>query len=304
MITPPKMVLALGEVLWDVFPNGPRFGGAPANFACCVAELGQERVSVALASAVGNDDLGRQASRTLQELGVATKHVASCPIPTGQVLVQLDAEGRASYSFVDNPAWDHVLWKSELATAARAADIVYFGTLGQRSETSRQTIQKAVQVTSLNCLRIVDINLRPPFWNRDVIVQSLTLANVLKLNDEELPMVAEMLDATGTDEEILRGIMNKYSLRAIALTRGANGSLLLSHTGERSHVPGVIISVVDTVGAGDSFTAALALGLSHGLPLEVINRWATDVAAFVCTQAGGTPRIPAELRLTEVLTRP
>lgn len=295
---PPKTILALGEVLWDVFPDGPRFGGAPANFACACAELGRQRVNVSLASAVGNDDLGRHARQRLAEHGVGTTHLTTSDQPTGQVLVTLDADGKASYRFIENPAWDHVTLTPGLLEAARTTDVVCFGTLGQWATTSRDTIRSAVQSVSSNGLRILDINLRTPFWTREVVLESLALANVVKLNDEELPIVGELLGVTGSPDEVLRAIVTRHSPRLIALTRGANGSVLLTANGERSESPGVRIEVVDTVGAGDAFTAALALGLIHGLPLGEMHRWATDVAAFVCTQPGGTPTMPDHLRLT------
>ncbi len=300
----PKTILPLGEVLWDVFPDGPRFGGAPANFACAAAELGRERVRVALASAVGRDELGDRARRTLEERGVDLARLETSDHPTGRVDVELDAAGRASYTFLADTAWDHLAWSEALAAAAGRADVICFGTLGQRSVASQQAIHRAVASASADCLRVLDINLRPPYWDRDVVLESLPLANVLKLNDEELPILAGLLDLSGPEDDILRAILGRYSFHLIALTRGANGSLLQRADGERSELPGVAVTVVDTVGAGDSFTAALALGLSHEMPLGAIHRWAADVAAFVCTQAGGTPAFPPRLRLTEVLASP
>ncbi len=290
-------LLALGEVIWDVFPDGPRFGGAPANFACAVAGLGSPGTRVALASAVGRDALGADAVRNLRARGVETGLIAESDRPTGRVDVTLDREGRASYTFLDDAAWDHVEWSDGLDSAARAAEVVCFGTLAQRSEISRGAIRKAIAAAPADCLKILDINLRPPYWSREVVLRSLPLANVLKLNDEELPILAGLLELGGSDEIVLRAILERYSYRATALTRGANGSLLLNARGERSELPAVAVTVVDTVGAGDSFAAALALGLSHGLPLARLHRWASEVSAFVCTQAGGTPLFPEHLRL-------
>jgi fructokinase len=293
-----KSILALGEVLWDVFPDGAKFGGAPANFACGCAGLGGPLARVALASAVGGDDLGQRAVERLAERGVDTALVATRDRPTGQVLVCLDAAGRPSYQFIPDPAWDHVPWGESLRTAASEADVVCFGTLGQWADESRRTIRAAVAAARPDALRILDINLRPPYWTPEVVVESLALANVLKLNDEELPILAGLLNVGGEPENVLRAVMARHGLRYAALTRGPNGAVLLAADGRRSETPGVSVAVADTVGAGDAFTAALALGLTHGRGLDAINAWATAVAAYVCTQPGGTPTFPPEYRLT------
>ena len=299
----PKQILALGEVLWDVFPDGPHFGGAPANFACCVAELGQTQASVAMASAVGHDPLGQLACKTLALHGVDHALVVACNSPTGQVDVNLDSSGKPSYHFIEHPAWDTLTWSDRLATASHQADLVCFGTLAQRSQTSRSTIRQAIATTRPNCLRILDINLRAPFWDNAVILESLPLASVLKLNDEELPILAALLNLEGTEEELVQGLLHRFPLRLVALTRGAHGSLLISDTGTRSEVSGLKVNVVDTVGAGDAFTAALGLGLLYDLPLNRLNAWANEVAAYVCTQTGGTPTFPTYLHLSKVLAQ-
>jgi fructokinase len=291
-MTQPVTIVGLGEVLWDVFPDGPRFGGAPANFACSVAELASDSARVFMASAVGSDELGRRAIESLQEHGVQTRCVAAVDRPTGQVLVQLDALGCASYVFAADTAWDNFAWSHELEQLAARADAVCFGTLGQRSEISRETIRRFVRATPATCLRVLDINLRPPFWNDQIVLQSLPLANVLKLNDAELPILACMLHMHGTEDQLLLQLLNRYSFHLVALTRGAAGAVLLRNSGERSDLPGQSTVVVDTVGAGDSFTATLIIGLLRGLPLETINAWAGRVAAFVCSQSGATPHFP------------
>lgn len=289
-------IVGLGEVLWDVFPDGPRFGGAPANFACTTAQLVGKRAAVWMASSVGRDDLGRRALAALSEHGVETGCVSQIERPTGQVLVKLDAARHATYTFAADTAWDNLAWSSDLAELARRADAVCFGTLAQRSATSRQTIQRFVRETPASCLRVLDINLRPPFWTEDVVLESLELAGILKLNDTELPVVRDLLSLHGDDRDVLRQLCDRYSLSAIALTLGASGSLLMSSIGESSDLPGAPVDVADTVGAGDAFTAALVGGLLGGLPLGAINEWAGRVASFVCTQPGATPGIPDALR--------
>ena len=293
----PSRILAIGELLWDVFPNGPRFGGAPANFACAVAALGAATVEVELASAVGRDDLGAQALELLARHGVRSTLTRVNAQPTGRVDVTIDPAGKASYLFATDSAWDHLGWDEELATAVRKAAVICFGTLGQRSGVSRHTIRRALREAPPGCLRILDINLRTPFWNEEVIRESLSLANVIKLNDEELPVVANILGLSGSEREMLEGLRMRYSPRLIALTRGANGSLLINAEGEANERAGLPVTIADTVGAGDSFTAVLAIGLARGLPLEVTHRRAAEVAAYVCTQPGGAPILPMELRM-------
>jgi len=289
---PRATVIGIGEILWDVFPDGPRFGGAPANFACSIAELARDRIDVYMAGGVGADDLGRRAIEALQLHGVDTSCVAVVDRPTGQVLVELDAVSQASYEFAADAAWDNVAWSDGLQQLAARADAVSFSTLGQRSEISRQTIQRFVRATPAKCLRVLDINLRPPFWNEEIVMQSLRLANVLKLNDAELSVLAEMLGWSGADHELLQQLVDRFSLQLAAVTRGAAGALLLRESGEQSDLPGQPTVVVDTVGAGDSFTAALVIGLLSGLPLATINAWGNRIAAFVSSEPGATPYIP------------
>jgi fructokinase len=291
-------IVGLGEVLWDVFPDGPRFGGAPANFACSAAELAGEGADVFMVGAVGPDDLGRRAALSLREHGVDTRHIAVVEQPTGQVLVKFDAAGHPSYEIATDTAWDSIPSSDELLQLAGRADAICFGTLAQRSDTSRRTIQQFARATPAACLRVLDINLRPPFWNETVLVESLQLANVLKLNDVELVALGDVLQWKGTQRELLQQLMEQFSLELVALTRGAEGALLLGRSGESSDVAGHAAAIADTVGAGDSYTAALVIGLLSGLPLEAINGWANRVAAFVCSQPGATPSLPAALRIS------
>ena len=285
------VIVGLGEVLWDVFPDGPRFGGAPANFACSAAGLAKGRFDVAMVSAVGIDKLGQLAFATLVEHQVNVATVTQVHYPTGQVHVQLDKYGHATYEFAAYTAWDRLEWSSELEQLAHRSDVVCFGTLGQRSGFSLATIRRFVEATRPTALRILDINLRPPFVSDAVILDSLRLANVLKLNDEELSVLAGLMGLTGSPADILRRLSDKFAFQVVALTRGAKGAILIRGD-EISEHPGVATHVVDTVGAGDAFTAALAVGLLDDRDLETINRTACEVAGFVCSQSGATPRIP------------
>ncbi len=293
------LIVGLGEILWDVFPDGAKFGGAPANFASHAAALGGD---VRMVSGVGRDELGDAALRTLAEKHLDTQFIQRPPgFPTGAVQVSVDSAGHPTYEFGRDEAWDHLQWSHELAQLAEQADAVCFGSLGQRGELSRQTIQRFVAATRPGCLRIFDINLRPPFVHLPIVDESLELATVLKLNDDELPVLAERYDLHGTQIKQLQSLAKRFSLQTVVLTRGAVGSLLL-HGDEVSELPAQQVNVNDTVGAGDAFTAAVTLGLLRGLPLDTINRHASRVAAFVCTQTGATPQLPDKLRSQETFT--
>lgn len=291
----PTVVVGLGEALWDVFPNracfgGACFGGAPANFACMAAQLGGDRAVVHMVTGIGRDDLGRRAVQTLRSRGVDTSHVTQTTYPTGRVNVEVADDGRVRYEIVEAAGWDHVPWASELEKLAHRTDIVCFGSLAQRAPESRCTIQKFVEATPAHALRVFDVNLRPPHDDRTVVLESLRLANVVKLNDEEMPAVLAWSEVKGASVEGLRALARRYDLVAIALTRGAHGAVLVGgNEDEVSDRCGVAIDVVDTVGAGDAFTAALALGLRNGDDLGAVNRHACEVAAYVCTQSGATP---------------
>lgn len=286
-------IIGLGELLWDLFPDGPRFGGAPVNFSCHAAALG---ANVSAVTSVGNDDLGRQAVQALKTHGVKTDGVALCTsTPTGTVAVTVDAAGKATFRFAPDVAWDHLEWSATLERLAGGCHAVCFGTLAQRSPQSRQTIQRFVRETPTTALRIFDINLRPPCYEETSIRESLGLANVLKLNDDELPILAAICGVSGTDAEIMTRLAKLYDLDVVALTRGPHGAILL-RGGETSETPGVSVAVKDTVGAGDAFTAAMALGLLRHDPLDTIDRRACAVAAYVCSCSGATPELPAAIK--------
>lgn len=293
---PRMQIVGIGEVLWDVFPDGPRFGGAPANFACSAASVGGDRVHVSIVSSVGADELGDQARNELRLRNVDVSQLTALSYPTGQVFVELDQLGQPCYRFLEKTAWDFVEWTSGLSQLASRADAVCFGTLGQRGSVSQSTIRRFIAAARADCLRVLDINLRTPYWDQRTIRESLPLANVLKVNSDELPIVADVFHLSGDEDRLLREILTLFSLQAIALTRGAAGSLVLSANGERSELPGRRMDIVDTVGAGDAFTATFVLGMLLKLPFSESHLWADEVAAYVCTQAGATPVFPAGLR--------
>jgi fructokinase len=288
----PYTIVGLGEVLWDLFPEGAQFGGAPANFACHAAMLGADAFVV---SRVGDDELGERAIAALRQHGVETRHVGrSRDHATGTVRVELDDAGRPRFEISGDAAWDHVPWSEDLEDLARRTDAVCFGTLAQRADGSRGTIRRFLRATGPDCLRIFDANLRRPFFDDRVVLDSLRLADALKLNDEELPVLASWCGLGGSPRDVLEGLRERYGLRLVALTRGAEGAMLLGDDG-LVECPGTPVDVKDTVGAGDAFTAAMALGWLEGRGLDVVCRHACRVAAFVCSQAGGTPQLPGAL---------
>lgn len=288
----PKIV-AIGEILWDLFPDGPRFGGAPANFICHAAGLG---ANAHMIGAVGDDDLGQQTWGEFSQRGVQTQGVATLSgRPTGTVPVTLDAAGKPTFEIIRDVAWDDLSWSETWHEILTDVDVLCFGTLGQRSESARQAIRQAIAVARAP-LTLLDINLRPPFGGDDIIRDALPLATILKLNDDELPVLARILSLTGSIQQQLEQLVTRYKYRLIALTRGGQGSLLLSETGACSDHAGLPVTIRDTVGAGDAFTAALALGLCRGWPLGAINEHANRVAAYVCSQPGATPLLPQTLR--------
>ena len=290
------LVIGLGEVLWDMLPSGKQFGGAPANFAYHAKAMGAEGVVV---SCVGDDELGREILKRLDALELGRECVAVDPKhPTGTVSVTLDADGKPDYVIHEPVAWDFIPTVSAMEELAARTDAVGFGSLAQREATSRATVQHFLGATRPDCLRIFDINLRQHYYDRDTIAAGLEAANVLKLNDEELPVVAELLAIEGDEEALLATLIERFSLHVIALTKGGDGSVLAA-ADERSVHPGFAVEATagaDTVGAGDSFTAVLAMGLLRGLDLDTINQRANRTACHVCGQSGATPEMPVELK--------
>jgi fructokinase len=308
-------VIGVGEVLWDLLLTGPQLGGAPANFAYHAHALGAQAQVI---TRVGKDDYGREIIRRFHEMGLPETGVQiDESVPTGTAKVALSGDGLAHFTIQENVAWDHIAVTPETLVTASEAHAICFGSLAQRCECSRNTIQQLVAAAPADALRVFDINLRQQFYSRDVIEQSLQRANVLKLNDDELPTLAAMFNLTGSAEDHIERLAQMFGLRVVALTRGANGSLLYQEIEEpgrlggggapprrdraepRHHTrwsdcPSRPVKVVDTVGAGDSFTAAMVLGLLRKIDLDEINTIANEVARYVCSQPGATPTMPAE----------
>ena len=286
-------IIGIGEVLWDLLPQGRQMGGAPANFAYHAKALGAD---AAVITRVGKDELGDEILRRFKATGLPTELVQIDPdYPTGTVSVKLSPDGVPDFIIHKPVAWDF-LEVTDLALAAvRTADAVCFGTLAQRTETSATAVQQLVKAASGTAFRIFDINLRQNFYTPQTIEESLKLANVFKINDAELRVVAHIFNLSGSVQNQIEMLAERYRLRIVAVTFGADGSLLYCD-GHWSQYKPRPVKVVDTVGAGDAFTAALAIGLFKKLDPDKINYAANEIAAYVCTQPGATPQLSGEVK--------
>lgn len=286
-------VVGIGEVLWDLFPDGPQLGGAPANFAYHAHALGARAMVL---TRVGKDRFGNEILERFKAMELPLGAVQlDDDAPTGTVTVRLNGNGVPHFVIHENVAWDRLEITETAREAVSQANAVCFGTLAQRKPVSRETIQQLIGASPANALRVFDINLRQQFFSREVIEKSLVLANVVKLNDGELSILAEMFQLGATPQRQMEKLAQDFGLRLVALTRGPNGSLLYQ-LGRWSMQPPPPVQVVDTVGAGDSFTAALVMGLLAEMDLDAVHAAAAEVAGYVCSQAGATPALPPQFR--------
>lgn len=281
------VTVGLGELIWDFLPGGRQLGGAPANFAYMSRVLGNES---AVASRIGSDHLGAEALERLAGFGISTKYLqVDRAHPTGTVRVRLDERGEAHFAMNENSAWDHLEWTSGWAELSRKADVICFGTLGQRVETARRTIIQFLEATRPDALRVFDVNLRHSFFNVEMLERSLRLASIVKLNQPELLTLAGMLELKAdTEESLARRLLEQFALQLVAITRGERGSLLVTREAASDH-GGIRVRVKDTIGAGDAFIAALAHYYLRRAPLPLISEAANRIGAWVATQEGATP---------------
>ena len=279
--------MGLGEVLWDLLPRGACLGGAPANFAYITTLMGDQGI---VASCVGEDSRGIEALRRMEELGLDIDHVQTDRRhPTGVVNVQLDGDGLAQYEIAHPVAWDFLRWTSDWDRLATTIDAVCFGSLAQRSETSRTTIRRFISATPEHTVRVFDVNLRQAYYSRDVLAESMRLANVVKLNDEELPKIMRLLKFPHKDEaSSARRLSREFELDVVCITRGGRGSVLVRGDDVSEH-PGFKVHVADTVGSGDAFTAGLVHEYLHGASLDLMNEVANLVGAWVASEMGAMP---------------
>jgi len=288
-----NVIVGIGEILWDMLPSGKVIGGAPANFAYHAQELGESSIVV---SCVGNDELGREIISSLEKKDMPTEFLyIDKSHPTGVVSARINKEGKPSYLIQEEVAWDYIPTTTLMRELAFKSAAVCFGTAAQRSQLSRMTIQTFVGLMEQDSIRVFDINLRQNFYSQDVIETSLSLANVLKLNVNELSVVKKLLRLNGDEKKILNELSRKYSLNLIALTRGREGSILFTE-GKTSNHEGHKINVEDTVGAGDAFVAGLVTGMLRGYELDDLHNKANRVASYICSKHGATPSLTNEIR--------
>ena len=287
-----KKVVGLGEVLWDLLPERTCLGGAPANFAYITTLMGDQGI---VASRVGEDSQGLDALRRMEELGLDIDHVQTDrQHPTGTVNVELDGKGAARFEIAHPVAWDALEWTPDWQDLAENADAVCFGSLAQRSEESRETIRHFLRATLPGTLKVFDVNLRQSYYSHEVLAESMRLADIVKLNDEELPKIMSLAKFPHKDElSSAQRLLSTYDLKLVCITRGGRGSLLVSDKlvrgGDASEHPGFRVRVADTVGSGDAFTAGLVHEYLHGASLDLMNEVANLVGAWVASEVGAMP---------------
>ncbi len=282
-----KKVVGLGEVLWDLLPERTCLGGAPANFAYITTLMGDQGI---VASRVGEDSRGLEALRRMEELGLNIDHVQTDrDHPTGTVKVNLEGNGIARFEIAHPVAWDALEWNSDWQSLAQNTDAVCFGSLAQRSEASQATIRKFLGSSPRSTLKVFDVNLRQSYYAQEILAESMKLADIVKLNDEELPKIMSLEKSPHKDElSSARRLISTYDLQLVCVTRGDRGSLL-ARGKEFSEHPGFRVRVADTVGSGDAFTAGLVHEYLHGASLDLMNEVANLVGAWVASEVGAMP---------------
>jgi fructokinase len=286
-------ILGIGELLWDMLPEGPQLGGAPANYGVMAARLGD---NAAILSRIGRDALGMDALQILKAFPVDCSHLQiDREQSTGRVSVAFE-DGQPAYTIHQPVAWDFFELSEDWLHEAGRADAVCFGSLAQRSELTRSTIHALLRATKPECFRIFDVNLRAPYYNGAIVRESLHRASVMKMNDAEVPLVLDLLGLerpTSLREGAERLLKQFEDLQLVAITCGGSGSLLVSRSQWHQH-PGIPIRVADTIGAGDAFTAAMTHYLLRGAPLSILNEAGNRWGSFIASHAGAMPAISAE----------
>ena len=287
-----ELVIGIGEALFDMLPEGKKLGGAPANFAYNVSQFGINSCAV---SAIGKDELGKELINELNRHNLNFQ-IEEVDYPTGKVQVTLDINGIPCYEIKENVAWDNIPFTPKLEDLAKHCSAVCFGTLAQRNQVSRQTIHRFLNFMSdrEDTYKIFDINLRHGFYTKEIITESMERCNILKINDEELIAVSRLFGYPGIDlQNKCWLLMGKYNLRMLILTCGVNGSYVFT-PGHVSFVDTPHVEVVDTVGAGDSFTGTFIASILKGKSPDEAHKLAVKVSAYVCTQNGAMPKLPEE----------
>lgn len=288
------IVVGMGEALWDVLPEGKKIGGAPANFAYHVSQFG---LPSRVVSAVGNDPLGREIVENFTSKGL-NHLIEEVPYPTGTVQVEIDPAGIPQYDIKENVAWDNIPYTARLEALAGQTRAVCFGSLAQRNVVSRDTINRFLDAMpqTADSIVVFDVNLRQGFYTKEILCNSMKRCNILKINDEELVTVSRMFGYPGIDlQDKCWILLGKYNLRMLILTCGINGSYVFT-PGNVSFQPTPKVEVADTVGAGDSFTAAFIASLLKGKSVAEAHALAVRTSAFVCTRKGAMPELPPDIR--------
>ena len=288
------VIVGMGEVLWDMLPEGKKIGGAPANFAYHVSQYGFDGCVV---SAVGDDKLGNEILESFnnRRLNYLIQRV---PYPTGTVQIELDEAGIPCYEIKENVAWGNIPFTVDLEKLAKKTRAVCFGSLAQRNTVSRETINRFLDVMSdaAGQYRVFDVNLRQGFYDKEILCNSMKRCNILKINDEELIAVSRMFEYPGIDlEDKCRALLSEYGLEILILTCGVNGSYVFTRENV-SFVNTPKIEVADTVGAGDSFTATFISAILKGKSIREAHELAVEVSAYVCTQNGAMPELPISIK--------
>lgn len=287
------VVVGMGEALWDVLPEGKKIGGAPANFAYHVSQFGLPSCVV---SAVGADPLGQEIVENFTSKGL-NQQIAEVPYPTGTVQVEIDPAGVPQYEIKENVAWDNIPYTALLESLAQRTKAVCFGSLAQRNVVSRNTINRFLDAMPQtdDSFVVFDVNLRQGFYTKEILCNSMKRCNILKINDEELVTVSRMFGYPGIDlQDKCWILLGKYNLKMLILTCGINGSYVFT-PGNVSFQPTPKVEVADTVGAGDSFTAAFISSILKGKSVAEAHALAVRTSAFVCTKKGAMPLLPPEL---------
>ena len=283
-----KIIVGLGEILWDVFPERKILGGAPANFAYHISQFGFNGYAV---SAIGDDLLGKEILNSLERKKL-NYLIETTDFPTGTVQVTLDDDGIPQYEICENVAWDNIPFTPRAENLAKNTVAVCFGSLAQRNKTSRETIQRFLKTVPGDCLKIFDINLRQHFYSKELIEESLRLANILKINEDEVVLISQLFGRENLREkDICLELLKKYDLEIVILTKGTDGSFVYNNK-ESSYHPTPKVQVADTVGAGDSFTATFIASYLHGNNIVDAHQLAVEVSAYICTQHGAMPVLP------------
>lgn len=278
-------LICFGEILWDILPSGKIAGGAPMNVAFHANQLG---LASKMISRVGDDPLGSELLDFLNQKGVSTQFVQlDTQFPTGAVNVTLDQHGSASYVFVQPAAWDFIAVTDTLHDAVMEADALVYGSLACRDAYTKKSLLDLLKVATL---RIFDVNLRRPFYSKELLQELLDNADIVKMNDDELAIIAEWEGASGDEMTLLQFLREKYQLDLIVLTKGANGAACLDETGYYTH-PGFQVQVQDTIGSGDAFLAAFLSRFLKGEKSPECLEFAGVLGALVATKQGGTPSI-------------